>query len=117
MLYLCQKKNYGNSNISPCKKKKNLLKNPLKETKIFDDIIIKKEKKRLKYVALDFSADFLIYFFPFISVNLREEEKNPKKKIQKKQKIKKEANTSRRTDGRMDGRNFYLFILSSFLLI
>jgi hypothetical protein len=34
---LVQKKNYGNSNISPCKKY-NLQKNPLEETKIFQDI-------------------------------------------------------------------------------
>jgi hypothetical protein len=33
-----KKKNYGNSNISPCKKY-NLQKNPLKETKILQDII------------------------------------------------------------------------------
>ncbi len=33
-----QKKNYGNSNISPCKKY-NLQKNPLKQTKILQDII------------------------------------------------------------------------------
>jgi hypothetical protein len=35
---LMQKKNYGNSNISPCK---NIIlkKNPLKETKILQDII------------------------------------------------------------------------------
>jgi hypothetical protein len=33
---LRQKKNYGNSNISPCKKY-NLKKNPLKETKILQD--------------------------------------------------------------------------------
>jgi hypothetical protein len=34
---LRQKKNYGNSNISPCKKIK--IKNPLKETKILQEII------------------------------------------------------------------------------
>jgi hypothetical protein len=34
---LRQKKNYGNSNISPCKKY-NLPKNPLKETKILQEI-------------------------------------------------------------------------------
>jgi hypothetical protein len=36
--YLRQKKKYGNSNISPCK---NIIlkKNPLKETKILQDII------------------------------------------------------------------------------
>jgi hypothetical protein len=36
---LRQKKNYGNSNISPCK---NIIfqKTPLKESKIFQDIII-----------------------------------------------------------------------------
>jgi hypothetical protein len=34
---LRQKKNYGNSNISPCKKYY-LQKNPLKETKILQDI-------------------------------------------------------------------------------
>jgi len=32
-------KNYGNSNISPCPKYNNLSKNPLKETKILQDII------------------------------------------------------------------------------
>jgi hypothetical protein len=38
---LRRKKNYGNSNISPCKNIPNLLKNPLtKETKIVQDIII-----------------------------------------------------------------------------
>ncbi len=37
---LRQKKNYGNSNISPCKNITNLQKNPLKETKILQDIII-----------------------------------------------------------------------------
>jgi hypothetical protein len=36
---LRQKKNYEKSNISPCKNY-NLLKNPLKETKILQDIII-----------------------------------------------------------------------------
>jgi hypothetical protein len=37
---LMQKKNYGNSNISPYKKYiPNLQKNPLKETKILQDII------------------------------------------------------------------------------
>jgi hypothetical protein len=36
---LRQKKNYGNSNISPCKNIINLQKNPLKETKILPDII------------------------------------------------------------------------------
>ncbi len=36
---LRQKKNYGNSNISPCKNIPNLQKNPLKETKILQDII------------------------------------------------------------------------------
>jgi hypothetical protein len=45
MFCLRQKNNYGNSNISPCKKKKKSLKNPLKEIKIFHDIIIKKDKK------------------------------------------------------------------------
>jgi len=35
---LMQKKNYENSNIPPCKKY-NLQKNPLKETKILQDII------------------------------------------------------------------------------
>jgi hypothetical protein len=35
---LRQKKSYGNSNISPCKKY-NLQKNPLKETKILQDIL------------------------------------------------------------------------------
>jgi hypothetical protein len=35
---LRQKKNYGNLNISPCKKA-NLQKTPLKETKILQDII------------------------------------------------------------------------------
>jgi hypothetical protein len=34
---LRQKKNYGNSNISPCKNRI-LKKNPLKETKILQDI-------------------------------------------------------------------------------
>ncbi len=34
---LRQKKNYGNSNISPCKNIINLQKNPLKETKILQD--------------------------------------------------------------------------------
>jgi hypothetical protein len=33
------KKNYGNSNISPCNKLYNFQKNPLKETKILQDII------------------------------------------------------------------------------
>jgi hypothetical protein len=33
-----KKKNYGNSNISPCKKY-NLQKHPLKETKILQDVI------------------------------------------------------------------------------
>jgi hypothetical protein len=38
---LRQKKNYENSNISPCKNIPNLQKkNPLKETKILQDIII-----------------------------------------------------------------------------
>ncbi len=38
---LRQKKNYGNSNIiSPCKNIPNLQSNPLKETKILQDIII-----------------------------------------------------------------------------
>jgi uncharacterized protein YktB (UPF0637 family) len=55
-----------------------------------DVIQKKKDKKRSKYVALDFSAHFLFCFFIF--VNLREGEKNPKKQIQKK-KINKEANT------------------------
>jgi hypothetical protein len=36
---LRQNKNYGNSNISPCKNIPNLQKNPLKETKILQDII------------------------------------------------------------------------------
>jgi hypothetical protein len=36
---LRQKKNYGNSKISPCKNIPNLQKNPLKETKILQDII------------------------------------------------------------------------------
>ncbi len=36
---LRQKKNYGNSNISPCKKYINLQINPLKNTKILQDII------------------------------------------------------------------------------
>jgi uncharacterized protein YktB (UPF0637 family) len=53
-----------------------------------DVIQKKKDKKRSKYVALDFSAHFLFCFFIF--VNLREREKNPKKQIQKKKK-KKEA--------------------------
>jgi uncharacterized protein YktB (UPF0637 family) len=44
----------------------------------------KKDKKRSKYVTLDFSAHFLFCFFIF--VNLREGEKNPKKQIQKKDK-------------------------------
>jgi len=35
---LWQKNNYGNSDISPCEKY-NLQKNPLKETKILQDII------------------------------------------------------------------------------
>jgi hypothetical protein len=35
---LRQKNNYGNSNISPCKKYNTLQKNPLKETKILQDI-------------------------------------------------------------------------------
>jgi hypothetical protein len=35
-----KKKNYGNSNISPCKKNINLQNNLLKETKILQDIII-----------------------------------------------------------------------------
>ncbi len=55
----------------------------------------KKDKKRSEYVALDFSADFLFFYFLFcffIFVNLREGEKNPKKQIQKK-KDKKKANT------------------------
>jgi hypothetical protein len=34
---LMQKKIYGNSNISPCKNK--IIKDPLKETKILQDII------------------------------------------------------------------------------
>ncbi len=41
-IYIChsrQKKNYGNSNISPCKNIPNLQKSPPKETKIFQDII------------------------------------------------------------------------------
>jgi hypothetical protein len=37
---LRQTKNYGNSNISPCKNIPKLQKNPLKETKILQDIII-----------------------------------------------------------------------------
>jgi hypothetical protein len=37
---LRQKKNYGNSNISPCKNIIFFKKNPLKETKILQDIII-----------------------------------------------------------------------------
>jgi hypothetical protein len=37
---LRQKKNYGNSNISPCKNIIIFLKNPLKETKILQEIII-----------------------------------------------------------------------------
>jgi hypothetical protein len=41
----------------------------------------KKDKKRSKYVALDFSAHFLFCFFIFL--NLREGEKNSKKQIQK----------------------------------
>jgi hypothetical protein len=36
---LSQKKNYGNSNISPCKKKYNLKKKSSKETKILQGII------------------------------------------------------------------------------
>jgi hypothetical protein len=47
----------------------------------------KKDKKRSKYVALDFSAHFLFFIFYFVSsflLILREGEKNPKKKIQKK---------------------------------
>ncbi len=75
----------------------------------------KKDKKRSKYVALDFSEKtnpkkkwkkkqihslrffcpfYILYFIFcfFIFVNLREGEKNPKKQIQKK-KDKKEANT------------------------
>jgi hypothetical protein len=36
---LMQKKNYENSNISLCKNIYNLQKNPLKETKILQDII------------------------------------------------------------------------------
>jgi hypothetical protein len=39
-LSLRQKKNYGNSNISPCKSIIFIKKNPLKETKILQDIII-----------------------------------------------------------------------------
>jgi len=36
---LRQNENYGNSNISPCKKYNLQKKNPLKETKILQDII------------------------------------------------------------------------------
>jgi hypothetical protein len=39
-IILRQKKNYGNSNISPCKNISNIQKIPLKETKILQDIII-----------------------------------------------------------------------------
>jgi hypothetical protein len=34
------KKNYGNSKFSPCKNLPNLQNNPLKETKILQDVII-----------------------------------------------------------------------------
>jgi hypothetical protein len=37
--YLRQKKNYGNSNISPCKKYNLLKKNPLRKTKVLQDIV------------------------------------------------------------------------------
>jgi hypothetical protein len=36
---LCRKKNYGNSNSSPCKSSYNLQKNPQKEIKMLQDII------------------------------------------------------------------------------
>jgi hypothetical protein len=56
------------------------------------DVIQKKnDKKRSKYVALDFFCPFFIFYFLlcfFIFVNLREGEKNLKKQIQK-NKIKK----------------------------
>jgi hypothetical protein len=55
-----------------------------------DVIQKKKDKKRSKYVALDFFTHFLFFiylFFFFIFVNLREGEKNSKKQIQKKKQI------------------------------
>ncbi len=76
------------------------------------------KKKKSKYVALDFSADFLFFIFYFVSsfcVNLREGEKNPKKQIQKK----KDKNRSKHValDFSTDFLFFIFYFVSSFLLI
>jgi hypothetical protein len=63
---------------------------------IFFNFSKKKDKKRSKYVALDFSADFLLFVF----VNLRKGEKNPKKQIQKKKKKKKSDGRNGRDEQR-----------------
>jgi NADH:ubiquinone oxidoreductase subunit 6 (subunit J) len=68
-------------------------------------------KKRSKYVALDFSTDFLIFIFYFVSSF--EGEQNPTKKIQKKQKRSKYV----ALDFYADFLIFIFYFVLSFLLI